>query len=772
MKNDATRSRTNVVIPAVCIGILVSLAILCASWFDLFARLDYMCADVFSRSRRVAYTPADSDILIVAIDQASLTELGSWPWSRGLHARLIKKLADWGSGVIGIGILFGEEGSDTGADASLADEIRSAGRTVMPVYYEEVRIGSQVAQDYYYPMKALLDAGVALGTINLRPDADGVLRRVRMKKENLADRAWPYAIEMVKLYKGLRDADIHLQKGGTVFSIGETTVPLVGRKDMYINFRGPARSFPHLSYATVMRDGYDPALFKGKIVLVGATAPGLRTDHFHTPFTTLLPGVEAHANIIDTLLKRDFLRDMTVRNWILLVSLVSFAAALVFMVAGWKLAVAALLCFILMTWYASFFIFSQYCVYVPTVSLFFTVMFCFVSAVVYKYVYAERSSNVQHLDLHSLYEVGKETMHILPPQQVMNFILEMLVPLMSIDAALIVMRDKKTAGMYVGAVRGDKWFADRIVPGQAFQFHRSIMEYIDSKREALVLGSSLQRKRALGEAGEADPRLRSRAYVPLMSHDAVIGILALYKKKKHAFDQYAVQTLFIIASQVAIAIKNYELFDDLQKSFKDTVRGLVSAVDEKDPYTRGHSERVAQYAVAVGRELGFDAAHLESLEYAALLHDIGKISVDLMILRKEKGLSEKEFDLMRHHPAAGTKILEPIHFLSRSLPGIRHHHERYNGTGYPDGLKADEIPIDACIISVADAFDAMTTHRAYSTAKPLAAALEILAQNSGVQFHPKIVDAFTKVFNEKFAEQFQQQQSQIQPQEKYEDPSV
>jgi len=183
----------------------------------------------------------------------------------------------------------------------------------------------------------------------------------------------------------------------------------------------------------------------------------------------------------------------------------------------------------------------------------------------------------------------------------------------------------------------------------------------------------------------------------------------------------------------------------LERSALDAVASLNETVDAKDPYTAGHSQRVQRIAVEIGRELGLPRHRLETLRFAGLFHDIGKIGVPDAILMKPSRLTDEEFELVKRHPEAGARIVGRLSSLHATVPAILYHHERWDGTGYPHGLSGDEIPVEAGIVGLADAFDAMTTDRPYSDARSLEEAVEEIVRNRGTQFVPEAVDAFLRV---------------------------
>ena len=182
--------------------------------------------------------------------------------------------------------------------------------------------------------------------------------------------------------------------------------------------------------------------------------------------------------------------------------------------------------------------------------------------------------------------------------------------------------------------------------------------------------------------------------------------------------------------------------------FYDVVQSMVRVLEAKDHYTRGHSERVSEYAAKIATQLGFSREKIEVLTEMALLHDLGKLGVRDDILLKKGKLTEEEWEVVRQHPIIGEDILKPVAYNEEMLAIIRGHHEFYDGRGYPDQLSGDKIDIFAAIVAVADAFDAMTTDRPYRTALSKEKAIAELTAYRGTQFHPEVVDAFLEILKE------------------------
>jgi putative two-component system response regulator len=180
----------------------------------------------------------------------------------------------------------------------------------------------------------------------------------------------------------------------------------------------------------------------------------------------------------------------------------------------------------------------------------------------------------------------------------------------------------------------------------------------------------------------------------------------------------------------------------LKKAHLGSVKVLAEAIEAKDPYTRGHSDRVRKMSMRIGMKLGFTEKRLENLVFGAVLHDIGKIGIRDEVLQKQDVLNSKEYQYIQQHPMIGAKILEGDDFFKDTIPMVRHHHENYDGSGYPDGLAGETIPLEARIISIPDAFDAMTSARPHNCIMPLKVALEELEAGKGKQFDPQVLEIF------------------------------
>lgn len=226
-----------------------------------------------------------------------------------------------------------------------------------------------------------------------------------------------------------------------------------------------------------------------------------------------------------------------------------------------------------------------------------------------------------------------------------------------------------------------------------------------------------------------------------------LGMVSFNMKEIFRFSE--LRMLATVAKQSAIALSNIDLYVELEQFVINVVRSLVYTIEAKDTYTRGHSERVSQYSMAMAEKLHLNKEERRSLFWASILHDMGKIGISEIVLNKPGRLDTDEYQQIKMHSEKGYQILKPLKQLVKSLEGILHHHECFDGSGYPGGLKGHEIPLQSRIIAVADTFDAITSNRSYRPQREAKEALAIINEVAGSQLDPELVRVFEAVFNDK-----------------------
>ncbi len=352
---------------------------------------------------------------------------------------------------------------------------------------------------------------------------------------------------------------------------------------------------------------------------------------------------------------------------------------------------------------------------------------------------SERSDSLTKkiLELATLYEMSRALGSTLDMEELLGSVLESALRIFDLDLGYVSLRDKDTGALSVRALRGvgGATTTDGAV-------RSSMSDWVVREGRPLIFNPDP------GSASQTDSIIGARASlcVPLVSAEGTIGAITIGSSdSEYRFVSDDVRLLSTIANHVTIAVGNIELFSSLQEAYLATVRSLAAAVDAKDTFTRGHSDRVAMYSVQIAERMGLSHEQRIALEMAAYLHDIGKIGVREDILLKPGQLDDAEMIQMRHHPLIGANILKPVAFPWAITPVVRHHHEHFDGTGYPAGLRGDEIPLLARILTVADSYEAMTADRPYRRGRSSAEAVSELKSCSGTQFDPRIVEYMIEV---------------------------
>jgi response regulator RpfG family c-di-GMP phosphodiesterase len=323
--------------------------------------------------------------------------------------------------------------------------------------------------------------------------------------------------------------------------------------------------------------------------------------------------------------------------------------------------------------------------------------------------------------------IGEVALQGLEPSVFAEKVLEYTMKSLRCDGALMLLRDQ--GGQFNASRKGEPSLVGQILA----LLHASFGEVVKTGgRETFVLA-----KTEHGFEGLA-------ALVPGVG-DAM-GILCVGRSAENgAFLPDEKALLLGYAQTTAVALQKILLREHLERNLINTISSFVIALESKDPYLKGHSARVSLYSGELATVMGVPPADVVLMSRAGMLHDLGKLVIMDNILRKPRQLTEEEFELIRTHPVVGDKILKPLRFLACEAKAVRHHHERYDGKGYPDGLKGDDIPLIARVVSVADAFDAMTSDRPYRSKRPLATAMEEIVRGAGTQFDPLAADAFSTI---------------------------
>jgi len=321
-------------------------------------------------------------------------------------------------------------------------------------------------------------------------------------------------------------------------------------------------------------------------------------------------------------------------------------------------------------------------------------------------------------------------------------IVKVAAELVEAESASLLVFDNVSNELIVEAVKGNgtSWKV-----GNKISIDKKLpwKDVIEGKHLILNGGKGRRKKVAQGELNKTG----SSIFVPLKIKDSVFGVLNVFDGNgKSKFGQEDVKLLLTLARKASLNIENTVLYESMYTNLINTLQSLVAAIEARDRYTQQHSQRVTQLAVRIAEEMGCNHEEIDTIKFAGILHDIGKISISDSILLKKGKLTPEEIKIIQTHPLIGEKILRPLGLLPAEKAIVRHHHERWDGKGYPDGLVGEEVPLLARILAVADSYDAMTSNRPYRLARNDKKALDELVRCSGTQFDKDIIEVFKNIY--------------------------
>ena len=349
-----------------------------------------------------------------------------------------------------------------------------------------------------------------------------------------------------------------------------------------------------------------------------------------------------------------------------------------------------------------------------------------------------------HEGLDTLSDLAKVVTSVLDLDKALKLCLALLNQRLRVNRSSVMMYDPLADELEVVAVRGVK----EDILGQRIAVAEGVAGYVAKTRQPVLVGD-IHKDGRFDTTKAHQYATQSFMSVPLVFQSELLGVINANDRMSGApFDERDLAILCTIARQISAAVANARLYDNLKENSIRMVEALANTLEAKDVYTCGHSERVTEYAVRLGRSLGLPKDQVDVLRFGGLLHDIGKIGVPEDILGKPDRLTDEEFRIVQQHPIIGEHIIGTLDFLSDVRKLIRHHHERCDGKGYPDGLDHKQLATLPRILGIADAFDAMTSERPYRSAMSTEDALAELRAGAGFQFDAVMVERFTRLFRE------------------------
>jgi HD-GYP domain-containing protein (c-di-GMP phosphodiesterase class II)/CHASE2 domain-containing sensor protein len=698
--------------------------------------------------------PPSKDIVIVAIDEFSLHAYKQWPWPRAVHAALIDHLTKAGAEVIALDIIFDQRSreGETANDDALAAAIARSGRVVLPVFFEEQLAGAGVQSTKALRAIGILEeaAGGKEGHICFTPDPGGTLRRLRPFVYDPLRNAPVPAFSLVSACQllGVPVPDPARWAGRRPLAVSPgRKLHTDGEGDVLANWLGgrEGKSFTTVPFAAVLTDGVPDEVFRGKLVFVGTTVGGIGEQFFQTPLpaNVPIPGILAHASAAETILRGNAIHPADPRGYLFLLFGLAFGLTFGFIRlrqfgTTYTVGLAALLLALL--WTVARVSFQRWNFWFEFFPLAFLVGGALVFQFAWRLIDALRLVIQRRKQLDVVTAVGDRASSDTELSEDFRTALQSALTIADTDVGALWALDEKEEKYLLETVSG-------LTLEEVRQHTAALGE--GALGQLLLSGDALVVQDAWTGSDEFEsplpPHFRSLVFLPLKARGRCVGLLCVAKREPRAFDHDVRQYLRTIASQSGLDLDNARLVKKLQRMFVSTLGALVKALETKDAYTRGHSDRVTDYAVQVARQLPLPPAQVETLRLAGSVHDVGKIGMPDIVLNKPGKLTDEEYTAFKTHAQYTGDILEDLDWLQEVRNIAMHHHERWDGRGYPDGLRGEACPLGARILAVTDAYDAMTSDRPYRKGMPAAKAVSIIVEEAGTQLDPSLVETFLHV---------------------------
>lgn len=711
------------------------------------------------------------NLVVVGLTKECIEKLGTYPIPRHNYAKVIDFIKNSGARSICFDIFFDLPSAEYEDDQKLADAFKRSDNITLPVFTpNKVNFGYNAGNFYITPflrhnIAEFTNSARRFGHINIIPGSDGKIRHVPAVFLNQDKYIFPMALEAYLQYKNIPREEVVIGKNKLI--IRDLTIPLNKESCLLVNYFNPENAIDFLHFelpgeenasginffyfTDILNGKISPYFFKDKLVLIGQTCHGLsNSDEYITPFDVMF-GAFIQASLINSFLTGDFVKRINPSINFFIIIIFSIIASLFLSRMSLITASISSLSFMVVLFASSVIVFTKTGLLIEVVPAFLSIFLNLILHLIKRIQDTLKLVLQKEVELNIITKVGEKILDIYDISNTPSIVINNITESIPVQACMLYVRNKDD-------ISGKMYLKSEYYSGEnEFEIKKEFSEIIDfltseifrTKHPILINDfDQNSEKNSAPTANNPETRIKSILVIPLIIHREIIGIIFLCNKinsRKNTADNFSNNDFVLLKSMIcqsAVALENFQLYTDMHELFMSTIKSLVASIDAKDPYTAGHSERVTEIAVMIGKEMGLDPKDFDNLKISAILHDIGKIGISETILCSKTKLTDEEFKIIKSHPSKGEEILKHINEFINIIPGVKHHHERFDGRGYPSGLKGENIPLHSRIIAVADTFDAITSNRTYRQKSNIDVAIAEIQKCSGTQFDPKIVEVF------------------------------
>jgi HD-GYP domain-containing protein (c-di-GMP phosphodiesterase class II)/CHASE2 domain-containing sensor protein len=670
------------------------------------------------RLRSLPWQPANPPIVLIEAGEKTFAKLKTWPWSRQYHADLLDHLIE--ADTVVMDILFPERG-DPAADTALTDAVRRQGRTIVAMHLVETVPGAPPQR--VFPYVDLQAAARRSGYTNVTPDIDGLVRfAVPLRQVDdgiVAEQSVP-SLSLAAARQVLDAPPAHItqeRSGRHLLRLGPHKIPLDAKGRLWLQYA--PRPYPVYEYADVLEGRWSPETFRDKVVVIGVSASGAE-DFYMVPGAgenLVISGARLNAEIIRCLLVgQGPTRARPITDLLLTVGMIILAAELGRSAHRWRSSLLFLgLCLAYAGLTRLLFTYQLHWVHLSLplmggASAFFSSLFFH-----HRWQRADLEFRTYSMDA-----ILKLSTLKLPADQTLEGYLASIWPEIEKGTGVRIVTVSTTAETAVDQVAVNPDWGKTFKTGEIIE----------------ISGHQTPRKSG---------GLRHQILIPYVGMESGGTQVYLHLGCPRPIPRALSETLATLVTAISWFFDSLQAARRRKRMLMDTIHAIFTAVDFKDPITGGHSNRVSDICKEIIAVLDLDSVQAEDIYLGSLIHDIGKIGIPDAILNKPGRLTDGEFDKIRSHPDIGKEILATVDLPKETMDALYHHHERYDGSGYPQGLKGDQISLAGRIVAVADVFDALSADRPYRGPLPLEEVCGFIEKRMGTDFDPRIAQVLLKL---------------------------
>ncbi len=755
---------------AIFTGFIIGLIMAVLYSLNFFEKIESITIDLRFQLRQ---NPSLSkNLVVIGLTKECIEKLGTYPIPRKNYAKVIDFIKNSGARSICFDIFFDLPSTEPNDDSILAQSIKKADNVTLPVFTpNKINIGYNAGNFYITPslrknIPEFTNSAKRFGHINIIPGSDGKIRHIPAVFLNQDKYVFPMALEAYLQYKNIPHEEVVI--GKKTLTIRDLKIPFNSQNCILVNYFNPenAVDFLHFElpgeetasginffyFTDVLKGKISPYFFKDKLVLIGQTCHGLsNSDEYITPFDVMF-GAFIQASLINSFLTGNFVKRTDLLFNFIFIIFFSIIASVVLSRMNLITASLSSLGVMLLIFFISILIFAKSGLLIEIVPIILSVFVNLIQHLIKRIQDALRLVLQKEVELGIITKVGENILDIYEISNTPSIIINNITESIPVQACMLYTKNKddKTGEMSLRSeyYRGENECEIKEELFEAIDFLTA--EVIKTKHPILIndFNHNLE-----NNGTNIQSKIRSILVIPLIIHREIIGLIFLCNKvntRKNMIDNFSNDDFILLKSMIcqsSVALENFQLYNNMHDLFMNTIHSLVASIDAKDQYTAGHSERVTEIAEMIGKEMELAPKDYEDLRISAILHDIGKIGISETILCSKNKLTDEEFLIIKSHPTKGEEILSHINEFVNIIPGVKHHHERFDGRGYPSGLQGEEIPLHSRIIAVADTFDAITSNRTYRQKSKVDIAVAEIQRCSGTQFDPKVVEIFLSCYD-------------------------